>query len=237
MSNSDPTDAPVASPSAPSAPSSAAALPPIEPLFTPRLVLREVAEADLDDLLVVNGDAAVTTFLPYATWASRADAQAWLQRMQALTASGSARQLVLQRRDDGRVIGGVLMFRHYPGSRRLELGYVLGRAHWGGGWMHEALQGLCSFAFGPLGLRRLEAEVQPANGPSQRLLERLGFVREGRLRQRWEAKGRAYDTDLFGLLADEWAAASRSASPSGPAADTGAGAAGPTNSIASTRAR
>ncbi len=53
------------------------------------------------------------------------------------------------------------------------------------------------------GLRRLEAEVDPANVASGALLRSLGFTHEGRLRQRWTGKGRTYDVDAFGLLAGE----------------------------------
>lgn len=185
------------------APVPGAVLPAIEAIDTERLALRPVTAAHLDDLMAVSGDPEVTQFLPYATWAGRADAEAWLARIQALEAGGSARQLVILSRTDGRAIGTLLLFRHDPGSRRIELGYVLGRAHWYRGLMHEAAAAACAHAFGPLGLRRIEAEADPDNVASCRLLERLGFRREGRMRQRWTAKGRSYDTCLFGLLADD----------------------------------
>ena len=180
-------------------------LPTITGINAPRLRLRPIAAADLPDLFAVNGDPEVTRFLPYATWQTSADAEAWFDRMQVLGADGTSRQLVLQRHDDGRVIGTALLFRHDEPSARAELGYVLGRAHWGQGLMREALLALCTHAFGPLGLRRLEAEVNPANTASTALLQALGFTREGCLRQRWVAKGsEPYDTHFFGLLADEW---------------------------------
>ncbi|MDT7834024.1 GNAT family N-acetyltransferase [Aquabacterium sp. OR-4] len=175
-------------------------LPCFETLSTPRLQLSPVAEAHLDDLLRMNGDDAVTQYLPYATWATRADGEAWLARMQALQATGGAQQRVLQRRADGRVIGSLLLFKHDEGSRRIELGYALARDCWGQGWMREAVQAACAHAFGVLQLRRIEAEVNPDNAASCALLARLGFTLEGRLRQRWTAKGRSYDTNLYGLL-------------------------------------
>lgn len=179
-------------------------LPAIGPLSTPRLVIREVRHADLDDLFEVNGDHEVTRFLPYATWQSREDGVAWLMRMTGLVEKGSARQLVVVRKDDDKVIGTLLPFNFDAGSARLELGYVLGRAHWGRGVMREALQSVCAFAFGSLGIRRLEAEVNSSNVASIRLLRALGFVHEGTLRKRWVAKGTAYDTDMYGLLSGEW---------------------------------
>jgi RimJ/RimL family protein N-acetyltransferase len=181
-------------------------MPDIQPFDTPRLTLRPVAAADLADLLAVNGDPAVTRFLPYATWQSVADGEAWLARMAALAGRGEGRQLVLASRADGRVLGTLLLFRHDEGSARLEIGYALGRASWGQGLMREAVRGACAHAFEALGIRRIEAEVNPANTASCRLLEALGFVHEGTLRQRWVAKGQTYDTRLYGLLAGELSA-------------------------------
>lgn len=179
------------------------ALGPDVPVRTERLTIRRVQPADLGDLLVVNGDDAVTRFLPYATWQSAADAQSWYDRMAALQAAGGTAQYVIEHRELARVIGSCLLFRHEPTSGRAEIGYVLGRAHWGQGLMLEAMRGFVGHAFGPLGLRRLEADVNPLNEASVRLLERLGFVREGLLRQRWVTKGEVGDSLLFGLLRGE----------------------------------
>lgn len=177
---------------------------PISSIATPRLRLRPVAGADLPDLLEVNGDPEVTRFLPYATWQSLDDGVAWLGRMDALAATGTGRQLVVERSADAKVVGTVLLFKFDEGSARVELGYVLGRKHWQQGLMCEALAGVCEHAFSALAIRRIEAEVNPANVASHALLERLGFTREGTLRQRWVAKGMAYDTHVYGCLADEW---------------------------------
>lgn len=188
-------------------------LPPIGPLDTPRLVLRALQDDDLADLLDVNGDPEVTRFLPYAAWRSMADAQAWLARTRAAEADGGARQLVVVARDGGRVIGSVLLFRYEQPSARIELGYVLGRRHWGGGLMREALLAVCGHAFDALAIRRMEAQVNPDNLASNALLLALGFVAEGTLRQRWVNQGRAVDTNFYGLLAEDWKSARASPVP------------------------
>ncbi len=173
------------------------------PILTPRLEVREIRGSDLVDLMEVNGDPEVTRFLPYPTWQKAEDALAWLKRMQALRDAGTGLQLVLVRRTDCKVVGTVLLFRFDPGSARLEIGYVLARACWGQGLMREALTATCREAFTQLGIRRIEAEVNPDNAASNKLLGSLGFVREGTLRQRWVGKGVAYDTYIYGLLASE----------------------------------
>ena len=174
------------------------------PLVTPRLVLRPVHRDDLPDLLEVNGDPEVTRFLPYPAWKSLDDGAAWLDRMNALASTGTGQQLVVVCTADGKVIGTVLLFRFDEGSSRLELGYVLGRKHWRQGLMREALVAVCGHAFSALGIRRIEAEVNPANVASGAILRSVGFTREGRLRERWVSRGEAYDTDFYGLLASDW---------------------------------
>ena len=59
-------------------------------------------------------------------------------------------------------------------------------------------------AFGAMGMRRVEAEVDAGNDASNALLRRPGFVHEGVLRERRVAKGRAYGVHVYGLLASEW---------------------------------
>jgi RimJ/RimL family protein N-acetyltransferase len=70
--------------------------------------------------------------------------------------------------------------------------------------MHEALKALVSHAFETMNLRRLEADVDPRNGASIRSLERLGFQREGFLRERWHVNGEIQDAHFYGLLRREW---------------------------------
>jgi RimJ/RimL family protein N-acetyltransferase len=179
-------------------------LPRIAPVWLTRTTVRELLEQDLPDLYEVNADPQVTRFLPYATWESASDAAAWFDRMAALAASGSGRQLVIVMNADAKVIGTALLFKYDEGSHRLELGYVLGRRYWGQGYADEALRGLLGHIFGVVGIRRVEAEVNPANGASHAVLRRLGFTQEGLLRERWTAKGQTYSTHIYGLLAAEW---------------------------------
>lgn len=177
------------------------ALPVPGPVHTERLVLRLVEPGDLRALHEVNGDPAVTAFLPYPPWRDGADAEAWLARMQGLMAGGGTLQFVLAARPAGRAIGTCVLFGHDAVSGRAEVGYALGRAHWGRGLMAEGLRALVGLAFGPLGLRRLEAEVDALNLPSARLLDGQGFAREGLLRQRRVGRqGELKDMLLFGRL-------------------------------------
>lgn len=181
-------------------------MPAIEPptLHTDRLLLRGPVAGDLPALLAIYGDPVVARFLSAPAWATEAQAEHWLARMQAGHANGSSLQLMLVPADGGAAIGTCTLFQFHRESRRAEIGYVLGPPHWGQGYMHEALRALVAYGFDTLGLRRLEADIDPRNAASARSLERLGFTREGRLRERWEVAGEISDSDLYGLLRREW---------------------------------
>jgi RimJ/RimL family protein N-acetyltransferase len=105
---------------------------------------------------------------------------------------------------EGRVIGTCTLFRLDEQNRRAELGYALAREHWGQGLMSEALTALLEYAFSALDLHRIEADVDPRNEPSVRILERLGFQREGLFRERWLVGGETQDSLMLGLLRRDW---------------------------------
>lgn len=62
------------------------------------------------------------------------------------------------------------------------MGYTLDRAHWGNGYASEALGGFVDYLFGQLGVTRVWGMLDPANFASARVLERTGFLYEGRTR-------------------------------------------------------
>ena len=181
------------------------------PIDTPRFVLRLLSEADLDGLFAVHGDDEVTRYIPSASWRTRDDALAWLARNTTMRDEGKSRRWAIVERDDdsrgGRIVGDCMLFNFDDASSRAEIGFVLGRRDWGRGAMHETAGALITTAFEALGLRRIEAYADPRNTGSDRVLRRLGFVHEGLLRQRAMFKGEVRDSNVYGLLRDEWFAA------------------------------
>ena len=83
------------------------------------------------------------------------------------------------------------------------LGYWMGQRHAGQGHMTEAVRGALDFAFSELALHRVEAACLPHNEPSRRLLERVGFKREGEARGYLRINGVWADHLLYGMLASE----------------------------------
>ena len=173
-------------------------------LATERLKLRWIVEADAPALLAIYGDPVVARYLSRPAFTEMAQAEKLVATASACYADGSSVNFAVERREDAAVIGTCMLFRFHRESRRAEIGYSMARAFWGQGYMHEALQSLIDYAFGPLGLNRLEADIDPRNANSAKSLERLGFKAEGVLRERWIVAGEVSDTGYYGLLRREW---------------------------------
>jgi ribosomal-protein-alanine N-acetyltransferase len=107
-------------------------------------------------------------------------------------------------RSADQLIGSITLFNLDFIHRRAEIGYALAREHWGHGYMNEALMVLLKYAFDTLELHRIEADVDPRNTASIKTVERLGFQREGYLRERWQINGEIQDAFFYGLLKQEW---------------------------------
>ncbi len=174
----------------------------------PRVRLRRMDEADVPALFAVYSDEEATRYLARPRMTERAHAEEMLARIQAGYADGTSLQLAIERNADGAFLGVCLLFNFNPRGARAEIGYILGRQHWRRGYLSEALPALIDHAFGAMGLNRLEADIDPRNTASARVLERLGFRREGLLRERWIVNGESSDSAIYGLLRQEWSARS-----------------------------
>jgi len=107
-------------------------------------------------------------------------------------------------RVEGRLAGQVTIDNVVRGALRSgNVGYWLDRSVAGRGMASLAVALVCDHAFGPAGLHRLQADIRPENGPSQRLVERLGFRREGLLRRYLDIDGDWRDHYTYALLAED----------------------------------
>jgi len=173
-------------------------------LTTERLLLRETEERDAEGVFAMESDPVAMRYWNTPPMQHLEQAQASVARAMSHFANQRGLRWSIMRKADDVFLGHVSLFRFSEQSALAEIGYGLGRPYWGQGYMHEALTAVVDYAFGPLGARRLEADTDPRNAASLRALERLGFQREGLLRERWQVADEISDTVLLGLLAREW---------------------------------
>jgi [ribosomal protein S5]-alanine N-acetyltransferase len=114
--------------------------------------------------------------------------------------------MLICRVDDGAVLGAINLSQIFYGPlQSAYLGYYIGAAHAGRGVMRAALGLALDHAFGPLGLHRVEANIQPENLASIALVRRLGFTREGFSRRYLFIAGEWRDHERHAMLAEDWA--------------------------------
>jgi ribosomal-protein-alanine N-acetyltransferase len=174
-------------------------------LKTERLVLRELLSSDAESLFAVLGDEAVTEF--YDDEVLEGVSQAG-EQIEAWAAGFRARRCVrwgIAQRENGKIIGTCGYYGFHNWHERAGIGYELARAFWRQGIMTEALGAIIKFGFKKIGLNRIEAVVMPGNTASVKLLDGLGFYREGVLREyeNWGSKG-CVDLMMFSLLRREY---------------------------------
>jgi [ribosomal protein S5]-alanine N-acetyltransferase len=173
-------------------------------LRTTRLLLRPLVDADAPALFAIFSDPAVMRYWSSPPWTLLSQAQEYVARDVEAMARGEFLRLGVIRRDNEMLIGTCSLFNIVEQCRRVEVGYGLAREAWGRGFMNEALRALLEYAFTTLDVNRIEADIDPRNAASAKTLERLGFRREGYLRERWIVNGEISDSALYGLLRSEW---------------------------------
>jgi RimJ/RimL family protein N-acetyltransferase len=169
-------------------------------LLGARTRLREFRSDDGADAFAIVGDDRVTRFLSFDSRNQEA-AQSMIDGAveRAKLRPRNEYYLGMATIEDDRLIGFCRL--GLTGIRAAKLGYAVAAEHWGKGYATDAVRSALEFAFGPLDLHRVTAAIGPDNAASQALVERLGFVREGVLRDHVFTNGAWRDSVLYSMLA------------------------------------
>ncbi|MDO9455190.1 GNAT family N-acetyltransferase [Nocardioides sp.] len=176
-------------------------------LTTARLRLRPFVGTDAEALFALHRDAEVLRYWDAPPWEDPIRADGFLARCEQLAEEGSGVRVAIDRASDGSFVGWCSLSRWNPDFRSAALGYCLGGTAWGRGFATEAAHAVVQWAFDTLDLNRVQAETDTRNAASARVLEKLGFVLEGTLREDCIVEGDVSDSWVYGLLRREWTAA------------------------------
>ncbi len=172
-------------------------------LRTERLLLRSFAPEDAGDVLVYRGDPEVQRFNA-ETLKTLDESRAFIEEMRRTHLEFRGLEWAMEEIATGRMIGGVCLGPWDEWHHWAVLGYDLRRDRWGRGFAFEAAARVIRFGFETMQLHRIESHTIADNHRSVRLLERLGFTREGTRREKsLEDDGRYHDSSLWGLLRTE----------------------------------
>ncbi|MGB8330050.1 MAG: GNAT family N-acetyltransferase [Polyangiales bacterium] len=155
---------------------------PPEHLETARLVLRRPVIEDAEPAFEsYASDATITRYLTWSAHSSAAQTREYFQQtIDAWDLRMGHRVWVIQRKADGVILGTIGCTVHF---HRVEIGFGLGSAFWGQGYMPEALAAVCRAAFADARIARIQALCDEENTQSSRVMEKVGMQREGLLRR------------------------------------------------------
>lgn len=170
-------------------------------ITTNRLLLKQPTIADAANVYQMRSDKEVMKYLDRPLAASVDDAVALITSITDLFKKNEAVTWGIYLLEEPQTLVGTIGFwqiqkEHY----RAEIGYMLTPAAQGKGLMQEAISAVLHYGFTHLNLHSVEANVNPANEASIRLLERNGFVREAYFRENYYYNGTFVDSAVYSLL-------------------------------------
>lgn len=175
-------------------------------IVTERLILRKLRPDDAESLYLVFGDERSMQYWSNGPLESLEDTRAYIAGNMPDGDRPTLGITLASAGEEAPAIGWVALWEARAG--KAEIGYILRRDFGRQGYAREAVSAVIAYAFGSLAMRKIGADVDPDNALSLRLLESLGFKREGLLRAEWDTHIGIRDSVLLGLLADNWHASS-----------------------------
>jgi len=164
---------------------------------TERLVLRSLRRGDEAAVFAYRRRADVCRYIPADLMTEEAAPQFITDRVDATNIAADGDRIVFGVELDGQVIGDVLIRVERFGDAQAELGWVFNPEFGGRGYATEAARALVELAFGSLGMHRVWAQLDPRNGASARMCERLGMRHEAHLQQDMWLNGEWTDAAIY----------------------------------------
>ncbi len=173
---------------------------PFPTIATERLLLREITTADANEVFFLRSDAGLLTYLDKAPEKSVDETIAFLSIIKKNLEDNDGILWGITLKGSNIVIGTICYWRMQKQHYRAEIGYVLHRAQQGKGIMGEAIKAVIKYGFETMKLHSIEANVNPANTSSMKLLEKNGFIKEAYFKENYFYNGKFIDSVIYSLL-------------------------------------
>lgn len=169
-------------------------------LETDRLHLRKFSLEDAKEVLSLRSDQKVLDHMDSKPHLSTKQSEDFIKENLATYTQEKGIFWAIIEKDSDQFIGDFAFWRIDRKNYRAEIGYTLKPDFWGKGYMKEAMDAALSFGFRDLNLHSFEANINPLNINSRKLLERTGFKKEAYFRENYYFAGRFLDSEIYCLL-------------------------------------
>lgn len=169
-------------------------------LHTPRLLLREMTADDAQGLFEMRSDERVMRYLGRPLQKDAREAVEFIEKIRASFAENEAVAWGISFRGDSKLLGNISFWKMDKANHRTEIGYMLHPDYWRQGIMDEAMTAALDYCFRVLNFHSVEANTDPENEASGRLLEKHGFVQEAYFRENLYFEGRFLDSRIYSKI-------------------------------------
>jgi ribosomal-protein-alanine N-acetyltransferase len=173
---------------------------PFPHLQSERLLLRKIGAADADELFKFRSDAREMKYIDRPPARSLDETLEWIGSITGMLQRQEAITWGITLNDGKDLIGTIGFWRINAEHHRAELGYMLSAEHHRMGYMQDAFVEVLSYGFVIMKLHSIEANVNPENHASIKILERNGFVREAYFKENYFYDGKFLDSAIYSLL-------------------------------------
>ena len=173
---------------------------PFPELITERLVLRQATKGDAEDIFFLRSNKELMKYIDKPLATSVDEAYDFIERINGLINTNEGINWCITLKDNTSVIGNIGFWNMQKEHFRCEVGYTLHPGFHQKGIMHEALSAALKYCFEVMHFHSVEANVNPENQASIKLLEKNNFVREAYYRENYFYDGKFLDSAIYSLL-------------------------------------
>ncbi|MBI9034579.1 MAG: GNAT family N-acetyltransferase [Bacteroidales bacterium] len=173
-------------------------------LQSERLYFRAFIFSDAAHLFEIRSNAEVMTYMDRDAQTEVTESEKMIDGIQDSFENKEGINWAIIEKDSHEFIGYFGYWRIEAESCRAEIGYALKPEFQGKGYMRETLKTMIAFGFNEMTLHSIEANINPANVASQRLLENASFKKEAHFRENWFFNGKFIDSAIYGLLESDF---------------------------------
>jgi ribosomal-protein-alanine N-acetyltransferase len=169
-------------------------------LETERLTLRSFTKEDAEDFFQIRSNVKVMEYLDSNIHKFVSDTLNMIEKIFQMYADKAGINWIIEDKNSKAVMGYCLLFNLDRANCRAEIGYALKPEYWRMGIATEAIEALIKFGFGKMGLHGIEANVNPKNTGSKKLLEKIGFRKEAYFREHHLSNGKFSDSEIYCII-------------------------------------
>jgi ribosomal-protein-alanine N-acetyltransferase len=173
---------------------------PFPAIQTARLLLRKLKPEDKEVIFEIRSNPEIMKYVARPIAQTMADATAHLDKVLKNLHDHGGIDWGMEEKKSGKLIGTIALWRIIPENYRAELGYVLNEKWQQQGFMHEALTAVIDYAFEQLKLHSIEANIDPLNIASAKLLEKCKFKKEAHFKENFFFEGVFLDSVIYSLV-------------------------------------